>query len=147
MKSKVNKGVIIAVSCLAALLIGVAWFYHNIFDSDKGYFFCMDMCSDGWEDYLTYKMLSRELRNIISEEEFTDETPEGKLKMYEKLNNLVLDERPYNSFEGSTRWGKTPCFETIEVDGTRYWAEFGIDITCTFGRIEVRNFTCYLHEM
>lgn len=147
MKSKANKGVIIVMSCLAVLLIIAAWFFHYIFDWDKGYYFCMDMCSHGWENYLTYKMLSRELRNIISEEEFTDDTHEGKLKMYEKLNDLVPDERPTNSFVGSTHWGKTPCYETIEVNGTQYLVEFGIDVTCTFGRIEVRNFTCHLHEM
>ncbi|MBD5130013.1 MAG: hypothetical protein HDT43_08825 [Ruminococcaceae bacterium] len=130
-----------------AVLLITAGFYHYIFDSDKGHYFCMDMCSYGWENSLTYQMLSKDLRKIISEEEFTDTTPEGRLKMYEKLNELVLDERPTNSFEGSTRWGKTPCFEIIETDGARYWAEFGIDVTCTFGRIEVRNFTCYLREM
>ena len=147
MKSKVNKGGVIAVSCLAVLLIGAVWFYRNIFDSDKGYNFCMDMCSGGWENSLTYKMLSSDLRKIISEEEFTDTTPEGRLKMYEKLNSLVLDDRPTKSFAGSTRWGRAPCYEIIESNGKRYWAEFGIDVTCMFGRIEVRNFTCYLGEM
>lgn len=142
-----KKIVIICNILIFAALLIAAGFYHYIFDSVKGYDFCNDVFSHGWEKNIEYSMLSRDLKSIISEEEFNDDTPEGRLKMYEKLNELVLDERPTNSFEGSTHWGKTPCYETIEVDGTRYWTEFGIDITCTFGRIEVRNFTCYLHEM
>ncbi len=93
---------------------------------------------------MKYSMLSDELRGIISEEEFLDNSPEGRLKMYKKLENLVLDDRPTNDFTGSTHWGKTPCMEIIETNEATYYVEFGIDVTCTLGIIKVRNFTCHL---
>lgn len=147
MINKIKKPLIILLSCFVALLIVVALFFLYIFDSEKGTEFCYEIISHGWEDRVTYPMLSEKLKNIIPEDEFNDNTPEGRLKLYEKLDNLVLDERPTNSFAGSTHWGKTPCCEIIEVDGAQYWVEFGIDVTCTFGRIEVCNFTSYLHEV
>ena len=141
MKSKVNKGVIIAVSCLAVLLIGILAFGVYIYNSDEAHELCMDMCAYGWEEYITYPMLSAELKEIVSEEEFSDRSPEGRLNMYKKLNGLVLDTRPNDKFDGRTSWFKSPYCDIIEVDGGSYRVEFGIDLIYTFGRIEVRNFT------
>ena len=94
-------------------------------------------------------MLSRELRDIISDKEFNDASrddtsPMARLQMYQKLDNLVLDNRPKEKFNGSTSWYKASYMETIEDETSRYFIEFGIDATCTLGKIKVHNFTCYI---
>lgn len=66
--------------------------------------------------------------------------------MYRKLENLVLDERPKDKFDGSTSWWKFPCMEIIEADDTRYYVDFEIDVTCAFGVVRVHNFTCRITE-
>lgn len=146
MKNKIKKPLIVLMSCFAAILIVTALFFLYIFESGKGTQLCQDMCQNGWEHYITYPMLSAELKDIVSEEEFSDSSSDGRLKMYRKLENLVLDERPANSFSGSTRWWKTPCMDIVEADGSRFYVEFGIDVTYAFGVMRVHNFTCYIHE-
>lgn len=141
--SKRKKMVIGAVSALAVLLIGVVAFGVYIYNSGEAHELCMDMCSHGWEGYITYPMLSAELKEIVSEEEFSDRSPEGKLNMYKKLNGVILDNRANDKFDGRTSWFKSPCLDIIEADGESYWVELGIDVIYKFGRIEVRNFTCY----
>lgn len=143
-KSKVNKAVITAIGavCWGTLLIALAAGVVRFFDSVKGFDFCNDVFSRGWEKNIEYSMLSRDLKSIISEDEFNDDTPEGRLEMYKKMNWVILDDRPANDFDGSTRQSKTPYFELAEIDGERTWIEIDVDVNCLFGRISVRNFTC-----
>lgn len=146
---KMKKAVIILLSCLFAVMIAAAAFAVWVSDSVKAEDFCQSLDVWGWEDQVSYSMLSRELRNIISEEEFNDASrddtsPETRLRMYQKLDNLVLDDRPKSKFYGSTSWYKGPYMETIEDETLRYFIEFGIDVTCTLGKIKVHNFTCYI---
>jgi len=147
MKNKIKEPLIVLWACLSPLIIIVALFFLYIFDSEKGTEFCNDIKSHGWEEHITYPMLSAKLRDVIPEGEFNDNTAGGRLKMYKKLDDLVLDDRPTNDFSSSTHWGKTPCMEIIETDEATYYVEFGIDVTCTLGIIKVCNFTCHLWDI
>lgn len=146
MKRRANKAVVIILSCIGALIACAAVFYVYVINSAEAYDLCADMCMWGWEDYVTYPMLSAELRDIVSEEEFSDRSPEGKLRMYEKLNGLVLDDRAGDKFDGRTSWFKTPCHELIETNGEHYAVDLSIDVVWKFGKTEVRNFTARIRE-
>lgn len=140
-----KKFVIGGVLILAALLIaaGITLFISSI----KAYELCQECAAYGWEDSLKYSMLSRELKSIISEEEFTDDTPEGRLELYQKLNGLVLDERPTQKFHGSTRGFKTPSlYYVLDVNGQIYYADICVEAMGGLTGIEVRNFYSYLHK-
>jgi hypothetical protein len=100
----------------------------------------------GWERAITYPMLSADLQEIISEEEFNDSTTEGRHHMYRKLEDLTLDKHPAEWFDGSTDFYKTPPAEGYELDGVWYTVEFRIDIKCVFDQMEVRNFSCHFYE-
>lgn len=141
--------IIILLSCLLVVIIVAADFAVWVSDSVKADDFCQSLDMWGWEGQVSYSMLSRELRDIISEEEFNDASrddasPETRLRMYQKLEDLVLDDRPKSEFYSSTSWYKGPYMEIIEDDTSRYYIEFGIDATCTFGKIKIHNFTCYI---
>ena len=121
--------------------------YYNAYQSFKAYELCSSINPYGWEDQITYSMLSPELQKIISEEEFSDPTPETRFQMYKKLEGLILDDRPIESFDGSSYFWKTPYCESYDIDGVSYQVEFRIDVKCHFDKMEVRNFTCYIWEM
>lgn len=145
MRRKANKAVIL--SCLGAAAVCAALFCAYIFDSASAHDLCADICMYGWERYITYPMLSAELREIVSEEEFSDRSPEGKLRMYEKL--VVLDDRANDKFGGRTSWFKTPCYDLVDLAeaGGECWVELSIDVVSRFGKTEVRNFTaCVLRK-
>lgn len=139
-----KKIVICNILIFAALLIaaGITLFIN----STRSYELCADCIMSGWENNLKYSMLSNELKSIISEEEFTDDTPEGRLEMYKKLNGLVLDDRPTKKFHGSTHGFKTPCLYTLDVNGQSYFVEIHVEAMGRLTGIEVRNFYCYLYE-
>lgn len=101
----------------------------------------MDICNKGWEDKLTYSMLSNDLQEIISEEEFTDESPLGRLAIYRKLENLTLDDRSTNKFKGSTSFWKSPCIDIIEVDNKEFYVDIQIDLDAGLIEPKVVNFT------
>lgn len=139
-----KKIVICNILIFAALLIaaGITLFIN----STRSYELCGDCIRSGWEKNLKYSMLSNELKSIISEEEFLDHSPEGKLEMYQKLNGLVLDERPTEKFHGSTHGFKSPCMDMIEVNGQTYSVDITIEAMGRLTGIEIRNFYCYLYE-
>ena len=85
--------IICNILIFAAMLIaaGITLFIN----STRAYELCQDCAAYGWENNLKYSMLSKELKSIISEEEFADDTPEGRLELYQKLNGLVLDDRAF----------------------------------------------------
>ncbi|MDE7194066.1 MAG: hypothetical protein K2O14_08860 [Oscillospiraceae bacterium] len=149
---KRKKAVIILLSCLFAVIIAAAVFAVWVSDSIKAEEFCQSVDIWGWEGQVSYSMLSRQLRDIISEEEFNDASrddtsPMARLRMYQKLDNLVPDNRPKDKFDGSTSWYKAYYFETIEDEPLRYFIDFNIDVTCTLGKIKVHNFTCYIESV
>lgn len=139
-----KKIVICSILILAALLIaaGITLYISSI----MAYEFCMDCFSSGWEKNLKYSMLSSDLKNVISEEEFNDNTPESRLELYRKLDGLVLDERPTEKFHGSTHGFKTPYIEVLEINGEEYFVEITIETMGRLTGIEVRNFYCYLYK-
>ncbi len=141
-----KKIVICGISILAALLIaaGITIFINSI----RAYELCQSCAAYGWENSLKYSMLSKELKSVISENEFTDDTPEGRLELYTKLNGLVLDERPTQKFHGSTHGFKTPSNEyMLDVNGRTYHAEICVEAMGGLTGIEVRNFYSYLYEV
>ena len=100
----------------------------------------------GWRDYVQYSMLSKELKGIISEEEFYADSVEERLAMYRKLENLVLDDRESRDFMGSSGNWQSPYFEMCEIDGTKYFITFQLDIDYNYwnGKLEIVNFICYI---
>ncbi len=106
----------------------------------------MSIHSEGWEKYISYDMLSDDLQEIISEEEFSDTNPQNRFRMYRKLENMIIDKRPLKEFDGTTVGWKTPYCEFYEIDGKKYGVEFRIDIDSHFNKMEVRNFCCYIQN-
>jgi len=106
----------------------------------------MSIHAYGWEEYISYDMLSDDLQEIISEEEFSDTNPQNRFRMYQKLENMIIDNRPLKEFDGTTVYGKTPYIESYAIDGKKYGVEFRIDIDSHFNKMEVRNFCCYIWE-
>ena len=101
---------------------------------------CMNIFDEGWEGTLSYSMLSSNLKEIISEEEFSDKSPQGRLSMYRKLENLTLDNRPTTDFKGSTSHFKSPYEEIIEIDNKHYYVDIQIDIDAGLLEPKVVNF-------
>lgn len=137
--------IISSMLILAVLLIaaGITLYINSI----RAYELCMECVSHGWEKNIKYSMLSNDLKSIISEGEFTDDTPEGKFELYQKLNGLVLDERPTEKFHGSTHGFKTPYIEELEINGEEYFVDITIETMGRLTGIEVRNFYCDLYEV
>lgn len=107
--------------------------------------------ADFWETTVKYSMLSEDIQNLISEEEFNDYTDEGRLKMYRKIENVWFVKKDANKFLGSTRHGKTPPCDLIELDGEIYFIEFYIDVDFNPWALKpepkVVNFSCTIHEI
>lgn len=101
---------------------------------------CMNIFDEGWEGTLSYSMLSSNLKEIISEEEFSDKSPQGRLSMYRKLENLTLDNRPTTDFKGSTSHFKSPYEEIIKIDNKHYYVDIQIDIDAGLLEPKVVNF-------
>ena len=141
----------IVISTLIGIVVIISLTFlvlcYNAYQSIKAYELCSNIIPCGWENLITYSMLSSELQEIISEEEFSDPTPEIRFQMYKKLEELILDDRPIENFDGSTYFWKTPYCEACDIDGVSYQVEFRIDVKCHFDKMEVRNFTCYIWEM
>lgn len=136
----------ILIGAAAVILLSFCVLYYNACQFYRARELCSGINPIGWEKKITYEMLSPALQEIITEEEFTDPTPEVRLQMYQKLEGLVLDDRPVRQFDGSTEFYKTPYREQYEIDGTEYFIEFRIDVKCRFQKMEVRNFVCYISE-
>lgn len=140
-----KKIVICSILILAALLIaaGITLYINSI----RAYELCQDCVARGWDNILQYSMLSKELKSVISDEEFADGSPEGRLSLYRKLNGLVLDERATKKFHGSTHGCKSPCTDYLDVNGKTYAADVTVEAMGELMGIEVRNFYCYLYEV
>lgn len=100
----------------------------------------------GWEDYVKYPMLSDELKSVISEEEFNDNSDESRLSMYKKLENLVIDDRPTSRFKGSTAWWKFDCTDMVKIDNEEYLVHIRMDFDDKFFSPEVVNFITYIDK-
>ena len=134
-KKRVLAVVISIAVVLAAFCTGYAFWAIGLPEE-----ICMNIFDEGWEGTLSYSMLSNDLKEIISEEEFTDKSPQGRLSMYRKLENLTLDNRPSTDFKGSTSHFKSPYAEIIEVDNKKYYVDIKIDIDAGLLEPKVVNF-------
>lgn len=134
-KKRVLAVVISIAVVLAAFCTGYAFWAIGLPEE-----ICMNIFDKGWEGTLSYSMLSNDLKEIISEEEFTDKSPQGRLSMYRKLENLTLDNRPSTDFKGSTSHFKSPYVEIIEVDNKKYYIDIKIDIDAGLLEPKVVNF-------
>lgn len=134
-KKRVLAIVISIAGVLAAFCTGYAFWAIGLPEE-----ICMNIFDEGWEGTLSYSMLSNDLKEIISEEEFTDKSPQGRLSMYRKLENLTLDNRPSTDFKGSTSHFKSPYVEIIEVDNKKYYVDIKIDIDAGLLEPKVVNF-------
>lgn len=137
---KVIGGIVFGIVLVFSIICVV--FYWKCEALDLGF----SITSEGWEEYISYDMLSEDLQKVISEEEFSDTNPENRFRMYQKLENMIIDTRPLKEFDGSTSGHKTPYCEFYEIDGKKYYVEFRIDIDSRFYKMEVRNFCCYIHN-
>ena len=128
---------------ISAVLIALASaFFLLSVNSYNAVEFSREICVSGWQGKVTYSMLSDELKKIISEEEFSDSTPEARMAMYRKLEDLVLDSSEH--FYCSTSWWKTPCFELYTIDGITYSIDIEIDFNKCLNGIKAVNFTCHI---
>ena len=134
-KKRVLAIAISVVGVMAAFCAGYAFWAIGLPEE-----ICMNIFDKGWEGTLSYSMLSNDLQKIISEKEFTDKSPQGRLSMYRKLENLTLDNRPSTDFKGSTSHFKSPYEEIIEVDNKKYYVEIQIDLDAGLFEPKVVNF-------
>lgn len=135
-----SKKRVLAVVILAAIVLGVFCAGYAFWAIGIPEELCKNICREGWEGKLSYSMLSNDLQEIISEEEFSDKSPQGRLSMYRKLENLTLDNRPSTDFKGSTSHFKSPYVEFIEVDNKHYYVDIQIDIDAGMFEPKVVNF-------
>lgn len=91
----------------------------------------MNIIEHGYARALPYEMLSDELKVLVSEEEFLDPSPEGKLMLYRKIGSRIFvgDKQ----FPASTEHYKTPNanFEILTVGETKYIIQYEIDLDFT----------------
>lgn len=138
MKSKKKIIIISAAFILCAIIAMIPLHMHM-------YYKARELTSlDNWETNIRYSMLSKKLKNVISEEEFNDRTDAGKYNMYRKLEGLVLEATDRDT--PSTDWWKTPPCDAVTTDEGRFWVEYRIDFKVHFNRIEVINFVTYIHS-
>ena len=132
---------IAAVAVLIAMIIGTV-VYVDIHIEELS----SNVTLFGWEDYVKYPMLSDELKSVISEEEFNDNSDESRLSMYKKLENLVIDDRPTSRFKGSTAWWKFDCTDMIKIDNEECHVHISMDFDDKFFSPEVVNFITYIDK-
>lgn len=94
------------IRVIGCIVLGIVLVFSIIFvvvyQKCKAWDLALDITSAGWEKYISYDMLSKDLQKVISEEEFSDTTPENRFRMYQKLENMIIDTRPLKKFDGST---------------------------------------------
>lgn len=145
MKSK-NKSIKVIGCIVLGIILVFSIIFVAVYQKCKAWDLALDINSAGWEKYISYDMLSEDLQKVISEEEFSDTNPENRFRMYQKLENLIVDTRPLKEFDGSTSGYNTPYCEFYETDGKKYIVNFRIDIDSRFSKIKVRNFCCDIQE-
>lgn len=88
----------------------------------------MNVSGHGYAKTLPYEMLSDDLKALVSEEEYLDPSPEGRLSLYRKIGNRVLAEsKPFTSTD---QW-KTPNMDTFVIGDTEYTIHYEVDFDFT----------------
>lgn len=144
---KIKRLLIISAIVIALLVSAFLVLYRCAVVQQKASDLSERIALFGWEDYIKYSMLSDKLKEIVSEEEFNDSSPEVRMAMYRKLEGLLIDDKPVSSFDGSTGFWKAPYFEIHKEEGISYMVTFRIDLDAKLdGSVEVVNFACYYYR-
>lgn len=142
-KVKITTIIAITVVFIALIITAIVYFVKVEIGFDD---LSCNIATYGWEGYIDYSMLSDELRAVISEEEFNDRTDEGRLSMYRKLEELVIDDRPRNEFKGGTFGLKNHNSYIFKIDNEYYYIDIDIDLNEQFFSPVVVNFTTHIHN-
>lgn len=138
MKTK-NKIIIISAVFVLCAVIAIIPLYLHMYYKARSLTELVD-----WETSIEYSMLSKKLKNVISEEEFNDRTDAGKYNMYQKLEGLELE--AVDNETPSTDWWKSPPLDSVVTEEGSFWVEYRIDFKVHPNRIEVINFVTYVHS-
>ena len=133
----------IAAAVLLLLLAGLALHFHEWSQAIET---AMNIAGHGYARALPYEMLSGDLKALVSEEEYLDSSPEGKLNLYRKTENRVYAEK--KPFASTDQW-KTPNGDAFVIGETQYivWYEVDFDFTVLgLLRPKAVNFRVHIDE-
>lgn len=114
----------IAAAVLLLLLAGLVLHYHEWNEAIET---AMNIVGHDYAKILPYEMLSDDLKALVSEEEFLDTSPEGRLNLYRTVGDRVFVEKPFASTD---QW-KTPNMDLFVIDNTKYIVDYEIDFDFT----------------
>lgn len=128
MKTKKKIFVRIAAALLLLLFTGFVIYLHGdfwIFDTALG------ILNHGYAKALPYKMLSGDLKALVSEEEYLDVSPEGRLNLYRKVGERIFVDEKH--LHGSTDQYKTPQanWDCFIIGEKRYIVQYEVDFAFT----------------
>lgn len=145
MTYKFKKGIVI----ITISIIVITWLFWINAVKLSCYDMAQEMCNcNCWQKYITYSMLSDEIKEVISYSEFNDSDSLHRLTMYRKLEEVYFTKG--NLFSGSTSQWKSPVYSVINDGDTEYIIEHKIDLDVgfwiVFPKVEVVNWTCKITE-
>lgn len=135
----------IAAAVLLLLLTGFACYMRTDFEMFE---LTQKICTEGWVGNLSYDMLSDKLKALVSEEEFNDTSPEGRLNVYRKLGSQSQDEQTGFRVVGTDGYRTTP-FDGFDIGETRYTVFYDVYFEYIMGGIfgaKAVNFRVYIQE-
>lgn len=144
---KITKKIIARIVAAVFLLL-LAGFLLHFHEWNQAIETSMNIVSHGYAEALPYEMLSDDLKTLVSEEEFLDSSPEGKLSLYRKIGDRISAEsKPFTS----TDQCKTPYanFEVFIIGDTEYIVQYEIDFDFTvlgLFRPKAVNFRVHIEE-
>lgn len=147
-----KKTVIISSAAAIAVIALIHIFWVSALKT-SAFHMAENMCAQEgwWRDYITYSMLSSDIKAVVSEEEFSGESG-ALLKMYRSLENVEFSDKDKSRFAGSTsHWSGSPVPHIItDDDGRKYvvWYDIDFDVNpwAIIPQIKVVNFTCHIEE-
>lgn len=143
---KITKKIIAGIAA-AILLLLLAGFVLHFHEWNQAIETAMNIASHGYAKALPYEMLSDDLKALVSEEEFLDPSPEGRLRLYRKIGNRVFAEG--KQFPASTDQWKTPNCDFFVIGETEYFVLYKVDFDFTvlgLFRPKAVNFRVYIEE-
>lgn len=144
---KITKKIIarIAAAVLLLLFAGFACFMHT---DGEMFELTMKICTEGWAGNLSYDMLSDKLKTLVSEEEFNDTSPEGRLNVYRKFGSQSQNERTGSRIVSTDGYRTTPG-DGFDIGETHYTVFYNVYFEYIMGGIfgaKAVNFSVYIEE-